>query len=441
MQFDARDILRAPVGDHHYMPSTSTSQRRGGPLYGKPNESLIKHRVNGRLPRDHVALRRWLDKKIAYVEEPACRDVPLHRVILDFQEFIEKDAVIYLGFHQMFEQVPNKPPYNHDPTGKPQVRDYRLMLRLLNDIISIAPAFEDHGFVGFPINAILDWPMGTPAGMAMFSRPDVNAQFRKIFDIWAAFLDSEESTATLNRSPNGWFGPQASKAMPNFVETYICDPSLPHHGFKSSNLGTTSSPAAFAPVACESTVYRIAHNVQKTDTFWLKGQPYSLDHMLDFDEDASRFYGGTVYQAFLPAIMYHRWHAPVSGRVLRVTLIPGTYYAESPSEGFPDPDAAASCASQAFLTCVATRALIFIESNNPKIGLMCFMAVGMAEVSTCETTVQAGDVVRKGDEIGMFHYGGSTHCLIFRPETKIKFAPDVDVNADIKLNVPIAHVC
>ena len=44
---------------------------------------------------------------------------------------------------------------------------------------------------------------------------------------------------------------------------------------------------------------------------------------------------------------------------------------------------------------------------------MCFVAVGMSEVSTCEVTVAAGETVEKGDQLGMFHHGGSTHCLIF----------------------------
>ena len=27
----------------------------------------------------------------------------------------------------------------------------------------------------------------------------------------------------------------------------------------------------------------------------------------------------------------------------------------------------------------------------------------------------------KGDQLGMFHFGGSTHCLIFRPRVKLEF--------------------
>jgi phosphatidylserine decarboxylase len=49
------------------------------------------------------------------------------------------------------------------------------------------------------------------------------------------------------------------------------------------------------------------------------------------------------------------------------------------------------------------------------------LAVGMAEVSSCQITVYDGQKVRKGDQLGMFHYGGSTHCLLFRPQVQLEF--------------------
>ncbi len=52
---------------------------------------------------------------------------------------------------------------------------------------------------------------------------------------------------------------------------------------------------------------------------------------------------------------------------------------------------------------------------------MCFVAVGMSEVSSDEITVRVGQHVNKGDQLGMFHFGGSTHVLLFRPETKVEF--------------------
>ncbi|WP_201098603.1 phosphatidylserine decarboxylase, partial [Thiocystis minor] len=49
------------------------------------------------------------------------------------------------------------------------------------------------------------------------------------------------------------------------------------------------------------------------------------------------------------------------------------------------------------------------------------MFVGMAEVSSNEITVYEGQHVRKGDELGMFHFGGSTHVLMFRPGVELDF--------------------
>jgi phosphatidylserine decarboxylase len=57
----------------------------------------------------------------------------------------------------------------------------------------------------------------------------------------------------------------------------------------------------------------------------------------------------------------------------------------------------------------------------------------MVEVSTCDITVKAGDYLKKGDQLGMFHFGGSTHCLLFRKGVKIEGFPP----SGQKQNVPI----
>ncbi len=69
-----------------------------------------------------------------------------------------------------------------------------------------------------------------------------------------------------------------------------------------------------------------------------------------------------------------------------------TYYAEAPVEGY---DPSGPNDSQGYITELAARALIFIQSDNEKIGLMCFVAVGMAEVSSCEIMVTEGQQVKK----------------------------------------------
>ena len=386
-------------------------------------------RVGNWLTSDQAVLDAWLDKLHGKVQaEP---DAPLHPVIEQFAALIESDAQLYMWFHQMFSQVPHTPRYRKNPAGGPQVRDYRVMLRMVNAIMTQAPEFNQTGLVGFPINAILDWSMGTTSGYAAFLDARVNRQFKRVLNEWAIYLSSSESRYVLNDDPHtGWLGKDAMAAMPGFSTQFVCEPEQPHYGFTSwDDFFTRQFRDGQRPIAapddddvianaCESAPYRLAHGVKHIDNFWIKAQPYSLRHMLDNDKLAPRFDGGTVYQAFLSALSYHRWHSPVSGRVVKAYVIDGTYYSETLSEGYDD---SGPNDSQGYITEVATRALIFIEADNPAIGLMCFMAVGMAEVSTCQITVYEGQRVSKGQQLGMFHFGGSTHCLIFRPEVRLDF--------------------
>jgi hypothetical protein len=90
----------------------------------------------------------------------------------------------------------------------------------------------------------------------------------------------------------------------------------------------------------------------------------------------------------------------------------------------------------------ATRTLIFIEAPQP-IGLMCIVEVGMADVSTCEVTVNKNDTLTKGQEIGMFHHGGSTNCYLFRKDADLTWATNaflVVSNKNIPLRGALARV-
>jgi len=99
---------------------------------------------------------------------------------------------------------------------------------------------------------------------------------------------------------------------------------------------------------------------------------------------------------------------------------------------------------QGYLIEVATRAIMFIEADNPYIGLMCFMAIEILEVSSCEITVKEGQYIKKGQKIGTFHFGGSSHCLIFQPGVELEFdfhSEESGFNANsIKINSRIATV-
>jgi phosphatidylserine decarboxylase len=409
------------------------------------------YRVGQWLPSDGARLNLWLaDLKSAAAANPQ----PLHPVVAEFRDLIESDPEVYMCFHQMFDELPSDKSFETDPMGQPQVRDYETMLTLINHVLTHAPVFDQSGLVGFPINAILAWPMGTTGGFAAFLNDKVNRSLKKILNAWGDFLSSPDSRYVLSTDPTkGWFGRDALAAMPGFVDDFQCDPAQPHYGFKSwDDFFTRRFRDGRRPVAapddtrvivsaCESAPYKIAVDVKDRDLFWIKSQPYSLVHMFSSDPVHAEFVGGTVYQAFLSALSYHRWHSPVDGIIERAWRIDGSYYSQTPSVGY---DPSSPDQSQGFITEVATRAVVLIRADDPAIGLMAFLAVGMAEVSTCEVTVAAGQRVKKGDEIGTFHFGGSSHCLIFRPGVKLEFdlggqQPGTDAR-NILVNSALARV-
>jgi len=78
----------------------------------------------------------------------------------------------------------------------------------------------------------------------------------------------------------------------------------------------------------------------------------------------------------LNAICYHRWHAPVTGTIERIYNIPGTYYYDQ-SQMFTELDPTSQDRSQPFLSSVATRLVIVIKTDNPRIGSVALIFIGI----------------------------------------------------------------
>lgn len=426
---------------------------------------MTRHKFNvGKwLPSDQEFENKWVKK--VYEEAKSEENNKLLPPVQALKELIESNRYIWNLFQMMFDEIPQKDV--DTPAGTPQVRDYHELLLVLNRLIQRAPEFNTTGLVDTPINAVLDYPMGTRAGYVLFNDPRVNAKMKNILDYWGRYLQSEESSYVLNTSDKGWLSPYALNEMAkeaggdNFVDLFAVRSTDVKQklGYTSwDDFFTRKFKPGIRPVAspddddvianaCESAPFRIAHDVPLKAKFWIKGQPYSLIDLLHNDPWTSKFEGGTLYQAFLSALSYHRWNSPVSGKIVKAYNLDGTYYGEALAQGFENPngpDKVAANNFQAFLTSTATRAVIFIQADNPKIGLMCFVAVGMGDVSNNEITVRIGQHVNKGDQLGMFHFGGSTHVLLFRPEVKLDFdmhgqTPGLDTT-NIKVREAIARV-
>ena len=405
------------------------------------------------LPSDADAFARWMAGLDA-AATAAGNDAPLHPAVRDFGAAVERDPALFALVNQMFDAVPAGPPHEASPTGQPPVRDFHQLLQMIDVVLRTPSYYNRTGLAGLPINAMLASIMATDSGYAFFLDATVNAHLKRILNAWGAFLASPTSLPALSEDPRtGWFGADAMTKMPKFDTEFVCDPDAPYRGFTSwDEFFTRRFRPGQRPVSapgddnvitapCEAAPYKLARGVQLRDRFWIKAQPYSLLHMLAHDDLAPQFDGGTVYQAFLSAFSYHRWHSPVAGRIVKTVVVDGTYYAQNRPEGYDD---CGPRRSQGYITQLATRALVFIEADHADIGLLCFVAVGMAEVSTCDITVAAGQVVAKGEQLGMFHFGGSTCCLVFRPGTLLDFdlhgqPPGLDAQP-IPINARLATV-
>ena len=465
----------------------STGSSLKASLADEPDVYRTTHRSGGWLPQDSRFVAQYVDRILSEAKEANYDWVPL---VGDFYSMVKQDPVLFEISNSMFNESARH--NTTTPVATRSITSFKQFITALNYIVlTVAPEytlcenldpFDPCGLIGFPINSLLDCPMGTYEGYAFFSNELVNRQLKKILDHWATTLLTQPAStyvltqSDLTASPPyvAWLSDGARKELAFVANNAIAATIVSDDFFDIFEVPNKTDPPSFGftswdqfftrvfyphvrPVAepsnpdlvvsaCEAAPLQVVRNVQADSEFWLKGQNYSLSNMMGFHPLGKQFIGGIIYQAFLSALSYHRWNSPVEGTVVDTLIINGTYYLENLYQGFlnPDgPDDSAPNDSQPFLSAVATRAVIFIQAKGA-VGLMCFIAIGMGEVGSCEITVNPGDYLYKGDPLGMFHFGGSTHCLCFRPGVGLEFIDYINENAslaagNIAVKSPIAR--
>jgi phosphatidylserine decarboxylase len=407
------------------------------------NRAAQRRRLGEWLPRGEEHLSRYRLELAAQARERAAISIRTGAVD-ELATLVNGDPVLRMNMTRAIAQA--------------QQEGYVLGYSSIDELMSIidylmtySPPFSETSLIHCPLNAVLDWPMCMPSGYELFRDPALNAQLRRVLNCWCGFLSGPHSREYLNATPpSGWFSPEADKRIG--LSQFVCNPDEPNWGFASWNdFFTRKFREGERPVdelnnhkvivsACEAAPYNIQHDVKFDDTFWIKSQPYSLQDMFTSrqSELAQAFIGGTVYQAFLSAFNYHRWHAPVSGVISKAYAVDGTYYSDADAEG-EDPGGLND--SQGYITAVAARAVIVIECDDRLIGKVACIFVGMADVSSCMIEALPGQRVSKGDELGFFQYGGSTCCVAFERDVIRSFVPQPpfdDNGAPVKVNAHIA---
>ncbi len=368
---------------------------------------------------------------------------PMQREIIDFKKWVTHNSVYRMWVTMMINQAnafvvqldeDTREEIRDDDGDKLWIKGYESFFEILNEIITTSPSFNTTAMVGTPMNGFLAISMATEAGVALFHDTTFNIQFKKVLDAWNRYLKSSDSLDKLDiehpEKEGSWISEAAWDA--GVWEQMEHDVHKPGYGFDSWNsffirhFKPGARPFQGDPkydicIGCETTPWQYEDDVSFKSYFWIKDVNYSLlDLFAGKSGWAEHFVGGQIYQGFLSATHYHRWQAPLDGRIVRSWVQPGTYFAQRPGqcEGSGTWE---GTESQPYLGHVAARAVFIFEHE--RCGYVALICIGMVEVSTCVIepafVVEDGDEavdITRGAEIGHFEFGGSTHMMIFQKD-------------------------
>lgn len=148
--------------------------------------------------------------------------------------------------------------------------------------------------------------------------------------------------------------------------------------------------------------------------FYVKGTKFSFEELLGDAAVAKQFAGGAMLISRLCPVDYHRFHFPVGGVPGEPRRIDGWLYSVSPL--------------------ALRRRLSYLVENKREVtliqsrtfGTVAMVEVGATNVGSIQQSFVPGRAVAKGDEKGLFAFGGSCVITVFA-RGRIRF--DVDLLA------------
>lgn len=142
-------------------------------------------------------------------------------------------------------------------------------------------------------------------------------------------------------------------------------------------------------------------DIETADGFYVKGMKFSLTDLLGETSLAQKFAGGALLISRLCPVDYHRFHFPVAGTPGEARSINGWLYSVSP------------IALRRRLRCLVEnkREITLIETA--EFGTVAMVEVGATNVGSIRQSFVPGRAVRKGEEKGLFAFGGSCVITLF----------------------------
>ncbi|MCH5246513.1 MAG: phosphatidylserine decarboxylase [Muribaculaceae bacterium] len=175
-----------------------------------------------------------------------------------------------------------------------------------------------------------------------------------------------------------------------------------------------------------------------------KGLYWKIEELLEGSAYKDAFKGGMWTHSFLNTNDYHRQHAPVSGKVVEARVIQGTTYVNISAEPVPgQPGKTKIKREQIYAPDMAgyefmqTRGCIIID--NPVVGLVAVLPIGMSNVSSVVLTAEVGRTLHKGEEISYFQFGGSDYVMVFQEKANVSFTAQPGVHYKVGTRIAQAY--
>jgi len=234
---------------------------------------------------------------------------------------------------------------------------------------------------------------------------------------------------TISRMVGGFARSACSKGLvPMFARHYQIDPNQAEMDIKdyssltdffTRNLKPGLRPVVQGDKLLASPVDGVLSQAGPIDAGVLlqaKGVSYSVLELLGQDRDmAERFHAGSYFTIYLSPRDYHKIHAPIQGRVVRSTYVPGTLFPVNPF-------------GVRAIKGLFTRNERLITYLNTHAGLVAVVKVGAiivgsVKVTYCDVSTnlqgnrpetrvfEAGPNLDRGEEFGRFEFGSTVIVL------------------------------
>ncbi|PIE32714.1 phosphatidylserine decarboxylase [candidate division KSB3 bacterium] len=145
-------------------------------------------------------------------------------------------------------------------------------------------------------------------------------------------------------------------------------------------------------------------DMRRLDTFFAKGQEFSLNEFLAEDRLKNKYIGGNLLIIRLAPADYHRFHFPMDGQISRSTPVNGDYYSVSPY----------AVKKHIRIYWENKREYSILSTVNAGDIFLC--EVGATMVGSIVQSYIPETVVKKGQEKGWFKFGGSTIIVLLEKD-------------------------